>query len=311
VKHEQYKLTLKPGQSIKDIEKMVDEIKCACWADEVQISGFGRHVYVDIYKGKMRTDIPYQIPEQDPKGLTVPIGYDMKGELITLNMKSDNHTYVLYAGFQGTGKSTALNGIIRAVVNYPPEWVRLVLIDLKMGNEFREWFDWPHCWLKATDPEKPELKHTLTMLNAEVRKRYKLFEQYRVKDIDGYREKVGPMNYIFLVIDEYAELSSAADGEEMQKLLKRTLGIGRAAGLRCILSTLRPVADLINTTIKALFPDRIALRVATALESRIILDTNGAEELEEVQGRGILLSGAKYRKIQTMHYIEGKDYGSM
>jgi S-DNA-T family DNA segregation ATPase FtsK/SpoIIIE len=110
------------------------------------------------------------------------------------------------------------------------------------------------------------------------------------------------MNYIFLVVDEFAELSNAKDGDEMQILLKRTLNLGRAAGLRCVIFTQRPTVDNITGSIKALFPDRIALRCATKLESKIIIDVKGAEQLEDIPGRAILLSGAKFQKVQVMHY---------
>jgi DNA segregation ATPase FtsK/SpoIIIE-like protein len=92
------------------------------------------------------------------------------------------------------------------------------------------------------------------------------------------------------------------EGEKLQGLVKRTLQIGRAAGLRCCAFTQRPTVTNISGDVKALFPDRVALRCATALESRVILDQDGAEALEDVPGQGIFLSAAKYRKIQVMKY---------
>jgi S-DNA-T family DNA segregation ATPase FtsK/SpoIIIE len=303
MEHERLKITLKAGQSIGDIEKIQPELESYLWASEVQISGFGRTVYLDIYRGQLPKDIPYILPEQDPEGLEVPIGYNMQGELIMLDMGSDSLCYLLGAGYQGTGKSVLAKGIVHAVMQYPVEWVRLVLIDLKMGVEFQRWNNDPHVWLKATDPEKGELKHVLKMLNTEIRNRYIRFQEKGVNDIHQYRLHIGPMNYIMLIVDEFAELANAPDGEEMQTLVKRTLNVGRAAGLRCALFTQRPTVDVVNGGIKALFPTRIALRCATKLESKIILDVKGAERLEGIPGRAILLSDARFQKVQVMHYI--------
>lgn len=304
MKHERYELHLNPGQSIQDIEKLIEPIKSYTWANDIEISGFGQIIYLDIYKGKMKHNIPYTLPTQQPNTLTIPIGYNSKNELITINMASDSHCYLLGAGYQGTGKSTLANGIINAIVQYPPEYVRIILIDLKMGVELKQWsISHPnHTWLQAYDPEKSELKHVLTMLNKEIRKRYNLFEKHNVKDIHEYRSKVAPMNFLFLVIDEFAELSNSKDGDEMQTLVKRTLQIGRAAGLRSTVFCQRITVDNISGSIKALFPDRIAFRCATKLESRIILDQDGAEALEDYPGRALLLSSAKLTKIQVMNY---------
>lgn len=302
MKHERYQLHLNPGQSLQDIEKIIEPIKSYMWASEVEVSGFGQTVYLDVYKGKMKTNIPYTLPKQDPKGLTVPIGYNIKNELITMNMASDSRCYLLGGGYQGTGKSTLANGIIYSLLQYPPEHVRLILIDLKMGVELKQWSNYPHIWLQAYDPEKSELKHVLTMLNKEIRKRYELFDKHKVKNIHQYHTQVAPMNYIFLVIDEFAELSLSKDGDELQILVQHIHQIGRAAGLRTIIFTQRPTVDSITGSIKALFQNRIAFRCATKLESRIILDQDGAESLDDYPGRALFLSSAKLTPIQVMNY---------
>jgi len=147
MKHERYQLHLNPGQSLQDIEKIIEPIKSYMWASEVEVSGFGQTVYLDVYKGKMKTNIPYTLPKQDPKGLTVPIGYNIKNELITMNMASDSRCYLLGGGYQGTGKSTLANGIIYSLLQYLPEHVRLILIDLKMGVELKQWSNYPHIWI--------------------------------------------------------------------------------------------------------------------------------------------------------------------
>ena len=260
MEHQRYKLTMQPGQCLQDFEKIAEQLKAGLWANEVVVSGFGRHVYLDVYKGKLPRHIPYELPEQNAKGLTVPIGIDMAGEMITVDMASDSHCYILVGGYQGMGKSVLGNGIIYALLQYPVEWVRMVLIDLKMGVEYAQWSKDFHVWLTATDPESYELKNVLTMLNAEVRARYDKFKQFEVRDISEYRAKIGAMHYIVLMIDEFAELSSTEEGEKLQGLVKRTLQIG-APGLRCCVFTQRPTVTNISGDVKALFPDRVAFKV--------------------------------------------------
>jgi DNA segregation ATPase FtsK/SpoIIIE-like protein len=300
---QKYHYTLPIGMSPSKIESIKEQLSYAL-NGEIEITTHNHIVTITCYKGSLPTDIPYTLPSQLSNTLIVPIGYSLSSNLITINMASDSHCNLLGGGYQGTGKSTLANGIIYSILQYPPEWVRIILIDLKMGVELKQWsISHPnHIWLQAYDPEKSELKHTLTMLNKEIRKRYQLFEKYKVKDIHQYRKQVAPLNYLFLVIDEFAELSSSKDGDDMQTLLKRTLQIGRAAGLRTIIFTQRPVVESITGSIKALFPDRIAMRCATKLESRIILDQDGAEQLEDTPGRALFLSSAKLTKVQVMNY---------
>lgn len=298
-----YNYILPIGMSPSKIESIKEQLSYAL-SGEIEITTKNRVVTITCYKNSLSKNIPYALPEQSENSLTIPIGYSLQNQLITINMASDSHCNLLGAGYQGTGKSTLANGIINSIIQYPPEYVRLILIDLKMGVELKQWsISHPdHIWLQAYDPEKSELKHVLTMLNKEIRKRYNLFEKHNVKDIHQYNSQVAPMNYLFLVIDEFAELSNSKDGDEMQTLVKRTLQIGRAAGLRSIIFCQRITVDNISGSIKALFPDRIAFRCATKLESRIILDQDGANELEDVPGRALFLSSAKLTKIQVMNY---------
>lgn len=303
IQKQTYHYILPIGMSPSKIESIIPELEYAL-NSHIEITVKNCVVTLTCYKGSLPTNIPYTLPEQDPNGLTVPIGYSLTNDLITINMASDSHCNLLGGGYQGTGKSTLANGIINSLIQYSSEWIRLILIDLKMGVELKQWSisHSNHIWLQAYDPEKSELKHTLTMLNKEIRKRYQLFEKYNVKDIHEYRQKVEPLNYLFLVIDEFAELSNSKDGDEMQTLVKRTLQIGRAAGLRSIVFCQRITVDNISGSIKALFPDRIAFRCATKLESRIILDQDGAESLEDYPGRALFLSSAKLTPIQVMNY---------
>lgn len=267
-------------------------------------------VTIIVYKGNLSTNIPYTLPDQNPTGLTIPIGYSLSNELITLDMSKDTAVNILCGGYIGMGKSNLANGILHAIHQYPPQHVRTVLIDLKRGADLSQWSTHPHKWLTAYDPDKPELKYILTMIKKEIDRRYDLFKKYNLHpgNIDEYRKKIGKMNYIFIVVDEFAELSSTEEGDDLQKQFKRIVQIGRAAGIRCCIFIQRPTVDNITGSIKALLPIRIAFRCVTKLESRIILDEEGAEELEEVQGRAILMAFGKYQKIQTMKFDYDKEY---
>lgn len=302
MKHEQYKLTLKPGQCMDDIVKLIEPIKAGMWADTVEISGFGRHVYVDVYKGQMPKEKAYHIPELPPGSLCIPIGHGIEG-LEMLDMVGDSHCFLLAGGNPGTGKSVFINGCIACLAEYPPEWVRFVLIDMKLGIELSQWESLPHTWLHAYDPYKPELKYVLGMLEAEIRKRMKMFADAGVRKISQYHALGYEMPYLMLVIDEYAELKNCTDGGDYEAQIKSLLQIGRAAGLRAILATQRPTTDNISGSVKALTTDRIAFSVSSALNSRVILDCDGAEKIpHDIPGRAIFLTGSKFQNVQVMYY---------
>lgn len=296
------------GMSPSKFESIKEELEYAL-NGTVEFTTKNRVVTITLYKGQLSHNIPYTLPEQNPNGLTIPIGYSLSNELLTINMANSNQTNLLAGGYIGMGKSNLANGIINAIIQYSPEHVRLVLIDLKRGVELSQWDTYPHKWLTAYDPDKPELKYVLTMIKKEIDKRYELFRTHNVKDIEEYRKKTKqPLNYIFIVVDEFAELSSTEDGDSLQNQYKRIVQVGRAAGVKNCVFIQRPTVDNITGSIKSNFPIRIAFRCVTKLESRIILDVDIAEELEDFPGRAILLANAKYQKIQTMKFnFENKD----
>lgn len=308
---QKYNYILPIGMSPSKFQSCKEELEYAL-GGIIEFEVKNRIVTIILYKGSMPKNIPYTLPKQKSKGLTIPLGYNLANELITIDMSKDTAVNILCGGYIGMGKSNLANGILHAVHQYPPEWVRTVLIDLKRGADLSQWDTQPHKWLTAYDPDKPQLKYVLTMVKKEIDKRYDLFKKYNLHpgNIDEYRKKVGKMNYIFIVVDEFAELASTEDGDDLQNQFKRIVQVGRAAGVRCCVFVQRPTVDNISGSIKALLPIRIAFRCVTKLESRIILDEEGAEELEEVQGRAILMAFGKYQKIQTMKFDYEKEYPS-
>lgn len=302
MKKQTYRYILPVGMAPSRITALKEELEYAlCGACEFDVNN--RVVTITVYQGQMPKQIKYARPAvQD--GLIVPIGYGQDGKIITLDMASDSHCYLLIGGNPGTGKSVFLNGCIDCLSQYLPEHVRFILIDLKMGVELGDWEKLPHKWLTAWDPTKPELSYVLGMVLAEIKKRMAIFKSAGVKKISEYNKTSDArLPYLMMVIDEYAELKNSEDGDDLETKVKSILQIGRAAGLRCICATQRPTTDCISGTVKAVFTDRMAFAVASALNSRVILDVDGAEKLpNDVPGRAIFLTGSKFQQVQVMDY---------
>lgn len=263
----------------------------------------GRVVTIRLFKGSLPEKVNFKLPDLEEYKLGIPIGYSYEG-LRILDMDNDSHCFMLVGGNPGTGKSNFLNQVIYTIIqSYTPAEVLLVLIDLKLGAEFSEWENYEHVWHTAYDPETRKLEHVIQEVNKRVRSRMKEFNKAGVRKIEKYNAlpDVEPMPYIFMIIDEFAELHDKA-GDDAEKTIKSLFQLGRAAGLRAIVATQRPTVDNISGSIKALCTDRLCFKVADALNSRVILDKEGAEDIPDVPGRAIFLSGAKFREIQTMFY---------
>jgi S-DNA-T family DNA segregation ATPase FtsK/SpoIIIE len=233
--------------------------------------------------------------------LTLALGKDIKGEVFTAELERMPH--LLIAGATGAGKSVGLNGMITSILyKATPTDVRFIMIDTKL-IELGMYAEIPHLLIPVvTDP-----KHASTALKWAVREmeqRYKKLASVGVRNIEQFNqalsdepgrtikdEKTGepislqPLPYIVIVIDEMADLMmvSSADVEES---IMRLAQMARAVGIHLILATQRPSVDVITGTIKANFPARIAFRVSQRVDSRTIIDQQGAEHLI---GRGDML----------------------
>jgi S-DNA-T family DNA segregation ATPase FtsK/SpoIIIE len=233
--------------------------------------------------------------------LTLALGKDINGDVFTAELERMPH--LLIAGATGAGKSVGLNGMITSILyKATPAEVRFIMIDTKM-IELGMYAEIPHLLIPVvTDP-----KHASTALKWAVREmeqRYKKLASVGVRNIEQFNqslaeqpgrtlkdEKTGeeralhPLPYIVIVIDEMADLMmvSSADVEES---IMRLAQMARAVGIHLILATQRPSVDVITGTIKANFPARIAFRVSQRVDSRTIIDQQGAEHLI---GRGDML----------------------
>jgi len=228
--------------------------------------------------------------------LTLAMGKDINGRIVTADLNSMPH--LLIAGSTGSGKSVAINAFIMSVLyKATPEEVRLILVDpkrLELGN----YEGIPH--LHTPIITEPKLaSNALRNAVREMERRLKVLAEKGVRNIDQYNKlfdsstpslfeegsDAKPLPYIVIIIDELADLMML-DGQNVEASITRLAQMARAVGIHLILATQRPSVDVITGLIKANFPARMSFRVATKIDSRTILDANGAEAL---LGRGDML----------------------
>lgn len=216
------------------------------------------------------------------------VGKDIGGECIVGDISQLPH--LLIAGTTGSGKSVCMNSLIISLLyKSTPEEVRLIMIDPKM-IELNIYNGIPHLLIPVvTDPRKAS--GALQWAVTEMMRRYKIFSDNNTRDINQYNElaasndELQKLPRIVIVIDELADLMLVA-AKEVEETVCRIAQMARAAGMHLVIATQRPSADVITGIMKANIPSRIAFAVASQLESRIILDTTGAEKLV---GKGDML----------------------
>ncbi|MCQ2847560.1 DNA translocase FtsK [Helicobacter pylori] len=219
--------------------------------------------------------------------LTLALGKDIVGNPFITDLKKLPH--LLIAGTTGSGKSVGVNAMILSLLyKNPPDQLKLVMIDPKMV-EFSIYADIPHLLTPIiTDPKKAI--GALQSVAKEMERRYSLMSEYKVKTIDSYNEQapnngVEAFPYLIVVIDELADLMMTG-GKEAEVPIARIAQMGRASGLHLIVATQRPSVDVVTGLIKTNLPSRVSFRVGTKIDSKVILDTDGAQSL---LGRGDML----------------------
>lgn len=237
--------------------------------------------------------------------LTVSLGLDVSGKPLVTNIARMPH--ILIAGQTGSGKSYAINSFIASILfRSSPHEVKFIMVDPKRV-ELTGYNGIPHLLAPViTDPEK--VVSALKYLIGEMEQRYKMFSQVGARNIDSYNEISGfqALPYIVLVIDELADIMLFSP-VEVEDCVTRLAQMSRATGIHMVLATQRPSVDVLTGLIKANIPARIALAVSSLVDSRVILDSPGAERL---LGRGDMLflppDEAKPRRIQGA-YISDSD----
>ena len=216
------------------------------------------------------------------------MGKSISGEVIVSAIEKMPH--LLVSGATGSGKSVCINTIIMSILyKHSPDEVKLLLIDPKVV-ELSVYNGIPHLIMPViTDPKKAA--SSLFWAISEMEKRYKLFEEYHVRDIKGYKkaseidESMENLPYIVVIVDELSDLMMTA-ASEVEDYITRLAQKSRACGIHLIIATQRPTVDVITGTIKANIPSRISFAVTSQIDSRTILDAQGAEKL---LGKGDML----------------------
>lgn len=236
----------------------------------------------EIVTEKILLSSPVFTSNNDP--LLVPLGLDVSGQPVAASIAKMPH--VLIAGATGSGKSVLLNAwICSFLFRTRPEELRMILVDPKRV-ELSIYNDIPHL-LTPVIVEAEKIISALKWTVGEMEARYKIFAQYKVRNIESYNALPGVEKkpYILFIIDELADLMIFAPAEA-EELITRIAQMARATGIHLILATQRPSVDVITGLMKANIPTRIAFNVSSMIDSRVIIDMPGAEKL---LGRGDML----------------------
>ena len=283
-----------PHVKVSKILGLQDDLAMALSAETIRIQAPipGRDV-VGIEIPNENADIIYlreilesELFQNSKSPLTIALGKDIVGKPFITDIKKLPH--LLIAGTTGSGKSVGINAMILSLLyKNDPEHLKLMMIDPKM-LEFSIYDDIPHLITPViTEPKKAIA--ALANMVGEMERRYRLMADKKTKNIDNYNEKVKkdgsgdePMPFIVIIIDELADLMMNG-GKEVETSIARLAQKSRACGIHLIVATQRPSVDVVTGIIKANLPSRLSYRVGQKIDSKVILDSMGAESL---LGRG-------------------------
>ena len=297
-----YELLPEPGTKVSKILSLQDDIKLNLAATDVRIeapipgkSAIGIEVpNKENSPVALRDLLENKKFKEFPSNIAFAVGKDISGETIVADIAKMPH--MLIAGSTGSGKSVCINTLIMSILyKAHPDDVKLILVDPKVV-ELSMYNGIPHLLIPVvTDPKKAS--GALNWAVSEMMDRYAKFADCNVKDIKGYNQKLETMRergeenvpnnmpQIVFIVDELADLMMIA-GHEVEEAICRLAQLARAAGIHLVIATQRPSVDVITGLIKANMPSRIAFAVSSGVDSRTILDMNGAEKL---LGKGDML----------------------
>ena len=292
----QYELDLKRGTKVSRIVSLSKEIALSLAAQDVRIQApipkkntIGVEIPNDSQSIVTLKEIISQKDHSNKNPLKVGLGRDILGKPIWVEINSMPH--LLVAGATGSGKSVCINSIIISILmQAKPNEVKLILVDPKKV-ELNGYNGIPHLMAPVvTDPKKASI--ALKKVCTEMDRRYELFSNAGTRNIAGYNkylelndEEEKKIPYIVVIVDELADLMMVAKGD-VEEAITRITQLARAAGIHLVIATQRPSTDVITGLIKANVPSRIAFGVSRSIDSRVILDTQGAEKL---LGKGDML----------------------
>ena len=293
-----YELEPAIGVKVSRITSLADDLKLHLAAKDIRIeapipgkSAVGIEVPNSESSGvKLRELFEDSEFKNFSGNIVFAVGKDIAGKVIVADIAKMPH--MLIAGSTGSGKSVCINTIIMSIIyKHDPKDVQLIMVDPKVV-ELNVYNGIPHLMIPVvTDPKKAA--GALNWAVAEMTDRYKKFADLNVRDLKGYNKKAEELNdeqykhlpQILIIVDELADLMMVA-AKEVEEAICRLAQLARACGIHLILATQRPSVDVITGLIKANMPSRVAFAVSSGVDSRTILDMNGAEKL---LGKGDML----------------------
>ncbi len=327
-----FELDLGPGVKVNAVTNRVDDLSLALKGAPIRM--------VPVMKGK--TTIGIEVP-RNPRDLIyldevlrsqafknssfrlpIAMGKDAYGDAAVIDLASTPH--FLVAGTTGAGKSVFVNTmLVSLIIKLSPKKLRLIMIDPKQ-LELALYEKLPHLIMPVVTDSSIASAALLWAID-EMERRYSLLKDFAVKNIEGFNKKIKvsgsvltikinkyypdsdvvdfELPYIVIVVDEFADLKLSKSGPAIENAISRLAAKARASGIHIVLATQRPSTDVITGVIKANFPTRVAFRVTTNMDSRVILDTPGAEKL---LGRGDMLFKQGIETVR-MHsaYVEEEE----
>ena len=331
----QYEIQPAPGVKISKITNLSNDIALAFAVASVRIEAPipGKNaigievpnikrtkVYLkEILASRELTESHYKLP--------LALGLNISGKPIIADLTKLPH--LLIAGATGSGKSVCINNIILSMLyNLNPKQVKLIMIDPKRV-ELNVYNGIPHLSIPIVT-DKNQATKVLNWAISEMERRFKIFAQVGVRNMQGYNEYVEnikkdmlPLPYIVIIVDELADLILSSP-VKVEESLCRLAQMTRATGIHLIIATQRPSVDIITGSIKVNFPSRIAFAVSTQVDSRTILDVNGAEKLlgngdmlfspvgapKPIRAQGAFVNEKEIRKVVTFlkeNYFESEE----
>lgn len=298
-----YELQPEQGVKVSKITNLADDIKLNLAAADIRIEAPipGKPaVGIEVPNKESQPVFFRDLLESDnfqkfPSNIAFAVGKDISGQVVVADIAKMPH--LLIAGATGSGKSVCINTLIMSILyKAKPDDVKLIMVDPKQV-ELSIYNGIPHMLIPVvTDPKKAA--GALNWAVLEMTNRYQLFAQYNVRNLQGYNDKVKAVTgseegnedlkklpQIVIIVDELADLMMVAHGE-VEDAIVRLSQLARAAGIHLVIATQRPSVDVITGLIKANVPSRIAMTVSSGVDSRTILDMNGAEKL---LGKGDML----------------------
>ena len=304
-----FKIEMGEGERVNKITNLQDDIQLSLASESVRIFApipGTSLVGIEIpNKRRQNVCLGDVLPYAQGGPLEFAIGRDSEGAPVVADLARMPH--MLVAGTTGSGKSVLINAIIMSLImRTTPEQVRLILVDPKRV-EFSCYAGLPHLYVPVvTEPR--QAASALQWAVTEMDRRLKVFERAGARDVKVYNKMVEdgkfadmenppkPMPYLVIVIDELSDLMMVA-GKDVEASIVRIAQLARAAGIHLVLATQRPSADVVTGLIKSNVDTRVALKVSSSIDSRVILDQTGAERL---MGRGDMLfrkSGGVLRRV--------------